>query len=543
MPNRADLDSKLTADRSPGSDRRSPERGATQCGVNFQAVFECAPDVYLVLAPDPPRFTILAANEARVRATGMRRDDVIGQALFAAFPDNPADPNATGVRNLRASLNEVLRTGRPHRMALQKYDIRNRDGEFEERYWQPLNSPVFDGNGKLIHIIHRVEDVTDTVHAGRRMHNLESITEKLGASEGRLRLLVDMIPQNIWTTDAVGRHTYFSRRWYDFTGAAPEESHGEGWLDFIHPDDRVRTLARWQHSLDTGEPYEIEYRFRGGDGEYRWFLGKAMPLRNEAGEIIEWFGTATDISEHKRLEHERERLAESRARLMRGFSHDVKNPLGAADGYAALLEEGIGGELSEEQRESVTRIRRSINTSLRLIHDLLELVRAESGQIDVECITTDVDAVACEAADDFRAQAKAVGLTLRCDTGTGALANTDPTRVRQILANLLSNAVKYAPKGTVTVETSARSSGGPRPGPWITASVTDTGPGIPAVKQESIVQEFTRLDPTAQPGAGVGLAISRRIARILGGDLTVESEVGRGASFVLWLPRAKSAAA
>lgn len=232
-----------------------------------------------------------------------------------------------------------------------------------------------------------------------------------------------------------------------------------------------------------------------------------------------------------------ERVTESRTRLMRGFSHDVKNPLGAADGHAALLEEGLLGTLTERQGDSVRRIRRSIATSLRLIHDLLELAHAEAGQLEVECVPTDLGTVARDVAEDFQAQAATAGLTIERRAPDGVVAETDPTRVRQILANLLSNAVKYAPQGTVTIDVAVRDAGGPRPGAWAAVCVTDTGRGIAPADRERIFQEFTRLDPEAQPGAGIGLAISRRIAQRLGGDLTVASEVGRGATFTLWLPR------
>jgi PAS domain S-box-containing protein len=674
--------------RTPERDRHDQDQRPAAADMNFWAVFESAPDGYLLLAPDPPRFTMVAANDSRLRVTMTRRENVIGRPLFEVFPDNPTDPGATGVRNLQASLNEVLRTGKPHRMALQKYDIRTPDGEFEERYWDPLNWPVFDDRGNLIYIIHRVEDVTDQVRSQRRARENESILARLRESEERYRLLADMIPQHIWTTDATGYHGYFSRRWYDFTGATLAETEGERWLRFLHPDDRERTLARWRHSLRTGEPYSIEYRFRGADGEYRWFLGQAMPLRDEAGKIVEWFGTLTDISERKRAEEnlresernfralansipqlawmadstgwifwynerwheytgttleemqgwgwqkvhhpehvervverirrafeagerwedtlplrsktgayrwflsralpikdeagnvmrwfgtntditeqieaaaererlldrerearaeaerrreELERVTESRTRLMRGFTHDVKNPLGAADGYAQLLEDGILGELSAKQVESVQRIRRSIQTSLHLIHDLLELARAEAGQIELELVPTDIAELVRETAEDFRAQAAAAGLGLEVRTAEGLPTRTDPARVRQILSNLLSNAVKYTPEGGITVEAGLRTDGsGPRGGEWIAIGATDTGPGIPAGKRELIFQEFTRLDPEAQHGAGVGLAISRRIARLLGGDITVESEVGRGSTFTLWLPLAAS---
>lgn len=790
-------------------DQHDQEQRAAATDANFWAVFDSAPDAYLLLAPDPPRFTMVAANNARLRVTMTRREDVIGRPFFEVFPDNPTDPDATAVRNLQASLHEVLRTGKPHRMALQKYDIRTPGGGFEERYWEPLSSPVFDEHGKLIYIIHRVEDVTDLVRSQRRARENESILARLRESEERYRVLADMIPQHIWTTDATGYHGYFSRRWYDFTGATLEETEGERWLRFLHPDDRERTLARWRHSLQTGEPYSIEYRFRSTDGEYRWFMGQAMPLRDEAGKIVEWFGTLTDISERKRLDEERERLlarereareqvttilesitdafftvdrewrftyvnreaerllkrprkellgqnlwekfsdavgstfqheyhravaeqttvefeayaptvgiwmdvraypsgdglsvffrdvsarkraeenlresernfralansipqlawmadatgwifwynerwheftgttleemqgwgwqkvhhpehvqrvverirrafetgerwedtfplrsktgeycwflsralpikdeagnvvrwfgtntditdqikaaaererllererearaeaerrreelervTESRTRLMRGFTHDVKNPLGAADGFAQLLEDGIQGELSSKQRHSVQRIRRSIQRSLHLISELLELARAEAGQIELNSVLIDVADLARDVAEDFRAQATAAGLGLEVRASENLSTETDPARVRQILSNLLSNAVKYTPRGSITVNAEARSDGtGPRGGDWIAIHVTDTGPGIPAGKQELIFQEFTRLDPEAQHGAGVGLAISRRIARLLAGDLTVESAAGGGSTFTLWLPR------
>jgi len=243
------------------------------------------------------------------------------------------------------------------------------------------------------------------------------------------------------------------------------------------------------------------------------------------------------LEEAQRRSDELEHITESRARLMRGFSHDVKNPLGAADGYAQLLEDGVLGALSPEQQRSVARIRRAIRTSLDLIQDLLELARAEAGQLALERITTDVAAAAREVAEDYRAQAESAGITLEVHAPESLAVTTDPTRVRQVLANLISNAVKYAPESRVTVTTERRDDGpGVERVPCIAISVADTGPGIPVDKQEQIFQEFTRLTPGAQHGAGVGLAISRRIARLLGGDITVVSEPGRGATFTFVLP-------
>jgi signal transduction histidine kinase len=235
-------------------------------------------------------------------------------------------------------------------------------------------------------------------------------------------------------------------------------------------------------------------------------------------------------------------VMESRSRLMRGFSHDVKNPLGAADGYAALLEEGIHGALSGEQREVVARIRRSIRNALALIEDLHELARAEAGHIELACEPVDVGAVVGELAEDYRASADAAGLTLAAEVEPGLPAVTgDPVRVRQVLGNLLSNAVKYTDAGSVTVRAATRGPGRPDGAAaaadrWVTVAVADTGPGIPREQQRRLFREFSRLHDGDKPGAGLGLAISQRVARALGGTITVDSEAGRGAVFTLWMP-------
>ena len=127
----------------------------------FQLLFEQSPDVLLVLRPDAPRYTMIAATQARLDATHTTREQTIGRGLFELFPDNPDDPEATGMRNLRASLERVLTTRAPDTMAVQKYDIRLPDGSFEVRYWSPKNLPILSSTDEVIYIFHRVEDVTE----------------------------------------------------------------------------------------------------------------------------------------------------------------------------------------------------------------------------------------------------------------------------------------------------------------------------------------------------------------------------------------------
>ena len=237
---------------------------------------------------------------------------------------------------------------------------------------------------------------------------------------------------------------------------------------------------------------------------------------------------------------QKKQVIESRARLMRGFSHDLKNPLGAADGLLQLIEDGILDPSTPRAHDAIGRARRALRSAFRLIDDLLELARAEAGEVEIRLHSTDVRAAARELAEEYRAQAEAEGLQLEVQLSKEIpLIASDVARVRQILGNLLSNAVKYTPSGgTVTVCVDERERPDQPGSAWVIVEVRDTGPGIPKDQQHYIFREFTRLERGAdKSGAGIGLAISKRLALALGGDLTLDSEAGTGARFTLWLPR------
>ena len=142
------------------------------------------------------------------------------------------------------------------------------------------------------------------------------------------------MPQIIWSTLPDGYHDYYNRGWYEFTGVPQGSTDGEGWNGMFHPDDQPRAWERWSHSLATGEPYEIEYRLRHHSGEYRWTLGRAAPLRNEAGEIVRWIGTCTDIDQGKRQAEENEVLS-------RELSHRIKNIFAVIAGLIGLSSRSI----------------------------------------------------------------------------------------------------------------------------------------------------------------------------------------------------------
>lgn len=241
------------------------------------------------------------------------------------------------------------------------------------------------------------------------------------------------------------------------------------------------------------------------------------------------------LHDTERRREELEQVVRSRSRLMRGFTHDLKNPIGAADGHAALLEDGLLGELGEQQLHSIGRIRASLHNALKLIDDLNEFARAETGRLELKMAPTQVIEIARELVEQYRPTAEQAGVMLDLELHKVPIIESDDDRVRQILGNLLSNAIKYTKDGgRVCVRTAVRDSDGD--GQCVVLEVEDTGIGVPADKLDLIFEEFERIDPSVKPGLGLGLAISRRVAHALGGTVTVRSERDRGSTFTLWLP-------
>jgi PAS domain S-box-containing protein len=176
----------------------------------------------------------------------------------------------------------------------------------------------------------------------------------LSESHSRFRVLADTMPQMIWSTLPDGYTDYYNARWYEFTGMPEGSTDGEKWNGMLHPDDRERAWAIWRHSLATGDPYQIEYRLRRADGAYRWTLGRALPLRDEAGAIVRWFGTCTDIHEQKQASEEREVIAQE-------LSHRIKNifaVIGGLIGFAARAKPELAG-IVEDLRERIIALGRA----------------------------------------------------------------------------------------------------------------------------------------------------------------------------------------
>ena len=181
-----------------------------------------------------------------------------------------------------------------------------------------------------------------------------AVTARLAESENRFRTLADAMPQMVWSTRPDGHHDYYNARWYEFTGVPEGSTDGEGWNGMFHPDDQERAWARWRHSLETGEPYAVEYRLRRHDGQYRWVLGRALSLRGKDGRVSRWFGTCTDIHEQKLASEEREVVAQE-------LSHRIKNIFAVISGLITLAarKRPAMADAAADLRERITALGRA----------------------------------------------------------------------------------------------------------------------------------------------------------------------------------------
>lgn len=361
-------------------------------------------------------------------------------------------------------------------------------------------------------------------------------------SEEQFRQILEGLSDVVYLTNASGTKVLFVNAAYEEVWGQPRETmyaNPLALLEGVHPDDRARvseTMAAYSKTVATHSTgsCDIEYRVVRPAGDVRWVWSRCYPVFDRDGRLHRLGNIIEDITEKRQI-------IESHERLVRGFTHDIKNPLGAADGHLALLEMGIQGQLEPAQEEAVHRARRAVRAALDLVVQLLDIERARSGQLAVHRTIANLESITQDIAAEFLAAAGVKNIHLEVlppRMEDSLVVETDAERVRQIVANLVSNAVKYTqPDGHVTLRAHVASDNrAPWPGSWIAVEVADNGPGIPLKQQAMLFREFTRFDPGAAEGSGIGLAISQRLAVALGGTITFESAPNVGSTFTLWLP-------
>jgi PAS domain S-box-containing protein len=355
-------------------------------------------------------------------------------------------------------------------------------------------------------------------------------------TRSRFESLLALSPQVIWFGRPDGCLTYCNPYWYEYTGLSEKKTLGREWVNAIHPEDRDSAVARLQDAVQMGKDYEFEFRLRGKDDSYCWFLARGRSGRDDSGKVDAWLGIAVDIEERKKAEEEARSASQAKSEFLASMSHELRTPLNAIGGYAELLAMGVHGPLNAEQAQDVARVRRSNQHLLTLINDVLNFAKVDAGQTEYRLTAVPVDETLRDTESMIAPQILKKGLHYSyngVDKSASVLA--DPEKMQQIILNLLSNAVKFTDAGgTITLSAKAA-------GKCIEISVADTGPGIPPEKLDRIFDAFVQVDRRLnQPvqGVGLGLAISQDLAKAMDGGVSVESVVGEGSTFTLSLPRA-----
>ncbi|HLF99106.1 MAG TPA: PAS domain-containing protein [Acidimicrobiia bacterium] len=528
-----------------------PDANSPASGPFFQALFESAPGLYLVLDPD---LRIVAVSNAYLHATMTRREDILGQGIFAVFPDNPDDPEATGEANLRASLQRVLDTGAPDAMAVQKYDIRqpeNEGGRFEVRYWSPVNSPVLGTDGDVRYIIHRVEDVTEFVRLrdegseralataelrqraeameaevflrGQELQEANARLREAGevraAAEAQTRAILESIGDAFVAVDREWRLVYANERARSLALSTESLLGSTLWTSYPDLADPT-SKARYEEAMAASTPtsFEVETSARG------WLEVRAYPTRDGFSLFF------SDITERKQMEADLEDANRELETFSYSVSHDLRAPLRAIDGFADLLVNRHLDGLAPEAVEFLGLIRDAAKRMSLLIDDLLEFSRL--GRHDLQRSPCDVRALVDEAI----AIVQPPGAPGIVDFIVHDLpyCEADVPLVRQVFVNLLSNAVKFTRRApTARVEVGARVSGSPQDPVYF---VRDNGIGFDMTYVERIFGVFERLHVQEEyEGTGVGLATVRRVVERHGGRVWAESAPDAGATFFFTL--------
>lgn len=351
---------------------------------------------------------------------------------------------------------------------------------------------------------------------------VKSRTADLLVSREHFKLLANSIPQMTWTNLPSGEVNFYNQRWYEFTGFTADETTALGWQAIVHPDDLQLTIDKYLNALKTGIDFEVENRYKKADGTYRWHLNRAIPLRDDAGEILFWVGTATDIEDQK-VEMER------RDEFIGIASHELKTPLTSLKGYIQLIsyKKGI---LPPAVKQYIDKAAIAINKLQRLVNNLLDVSKIQAGKLEYAVAEVNLSALVksyTETAQHIFPLHK-----IESEIEESLCINGNEERLEQVFMNLVNNAVKYSPVNkTVTVKANKQ-------GSKIRVSVTDFGIGLTTDQMARVFERFYRVEDKKHmsSGLGMGLYISREIIHNHHGQIGVESEIGKGSTFYFDLP-------
>lgn len=484
------------------SERRRAERNA----LLLSAIVDSSDDAIISKNLDG---VIMSWNKSSERLFGYTAEEAIGQTIASLIiPDDRQDEEPEILARLRMG----------ERVDHFETVRRRKDGS---RIDVSLTiSPMKNAQGVIIGASKIARDVTES----------KRIRSALLESEARFRQLADTMPQIVWTAGSDGLVDYYNERWYQFTGFGRILPADANWESILHPDDVQRTRESWSAAVHSGQPYNIEYRFFDRqEKRWRWFVARAVAVRDVTGNIVKWFGTCTDIDDQKRVEDELRRANEDLQQFAFSASHDLQEPLRTVKIYSELLTRRYSGKLEGDGLKFLRYVTNGATRMETLVRDLLTYTQVRE---------SDMGDNISNANDVLQESLANISSTI---AETGAQITSGPlpslpvngTHLQQLFQNLLGNAIKYrSPERPPIIRIGAERQNGY----WV-FSVADNGIGIEPEYKENIFGLFKRLHNSDEyPGTGIGLAICQRIVDRYHGRIWVESEPGRGSIFRFTLP-------
>ncbi len=516
----------------------------------YREFFERNPIASIIYAIDTGQ--ILSVNQASVDQYGWTREEFL--CLNIQDLRLPGESQAIEAELQRCS---------PLHLATKPVQRRRHN---RSNIWVELSSEdiEFDGiSARLVlgnDVTARVEFESAIQEAHEQLELLVAQrTAQLESSTAKWHGLIEALPQFVWITTAEGQCEYMSPPWAQYTGVAPDDLLGTGWLSTLHPEDQQSVQEFRAAAEGKAQAYDFEYRIRSKEGVYRWFVARGRPVFAAGGEITHWIGTSTDIDDQKHSEEVLERavaertaeLAQARDRAERAgqvkseflatMSHEIRTPMNGVIGMADLL---MQTPLTSEQTYLLDTIQSSGQALLSIIDDILDFSKIEAGRMELQSTSFHLDWLLQEAVRLLRptAAAKDLQLIYTLDPALPSEVTGDPGRLRQVLLNLLSNAIKFTASGSVTLTVSGVDAFANQP--LMRFSVHDTGIGISPEQQLGLFQPFNQADNSTTRrfgGTGLGLTIVKRLVELMGGTIGVSSSLGQGSTFWFDIPLPASA--
>ncbi|MGB9466888.1 MAG: response regulator [Candidatus Acidiferrum sp.] len=458
---------------------------------------------------------ILLANPAFHSLFGFSKEETIGNTLDELIV--PKVMGEDGTSNFRrvAAQETIHKTGKRKRKDGALLDV--------EIHGVPL---VIDG--KVQAVLALYQDLTDRLKAQKGVREGEELFRALSAAA----------PVGIFCADAKGKILYTNKRWTELTGRTAEDAVDGGWHSVVHPEDRAMVEGLWKSGVEFGMELKDQCRFLTKEGHVNWVEWQTRALYALDGSLQGYVGVIEDITlrragEQRLMEAKKAAEAASKAKseFLANMSHEIRTPM---NGILGMTELALDTQLSSVQREYLGMVKSSTELLLGVVNDILDFSKIEAGRLDLESVSFSVLDCIEESLRPLalRAQEKGLELAWSSEGDIPEIVKGDPTRLRQILINLAGNAIKFTKEGEVDIRAQRMAAGSDEI--EILFTVSDTGIGIPKEKHQQIFEAFSQADTSTTRefgGTGLGLSISTRLVKLMGGQIALESNPGKGSKF------------